>query len=210
MKAGHQPQTSGDLKHKFSSTNDDLKGQIRNLVRTLTETLTVHMIQPLLTFTSTLNEVSPSTAQQSSPELIQWMNFVREEDEINRKNYIVLTNDLAAIISRLLPDTKQKNEFMNRLEYSRQGMLTQPYQIPELLKQVSWILKPEPDIISPQKVEPNPFLDFGQDDTVRRTELESTQKSQFFKTQNDSSYFIVPGSNQKPTPGKDFSPQETP
>ena len=141
-----------DLRTKFTNTNDDLKGQIRNLARTLTETLTVHMIQPLLTFTSVLNEVSPGMAQKSSPELIQWMNFVREEDEINRKNYTVLTNDLAGIVSRLITDGRQRSDLMNRLESSRIRTVSGTPPIHDLLKQVAWILNPEPESASPQNL----------------------------------------------------------
>ena len=54
-------QQKGDLKKNFQNTNEDLNGQIRSVVRSVSETMTIHMIQPLLAFTSVINKVLPTS-----------------------------------------------------------------------------------------------------------------------------------------------------
>ena len=91
-----------------------------------------------------------------APDLIQWMNFVREEDEFSRKNYNVLTNDLITIVGKSHIDSRQKTELLGRLEKARVGPST---SLPDMLTQVAWIL--DPSIAQTSTVtDANPFHSF--------------------------------------------------
>lgn len=181
----------------YASSNEDAKSMVREILWSLSDTLSSKLIHPLLHFTAILNNTSEQISARALDDLSKWLQFVREEDEINRKNYSVLTNDLVTIADRIPADPQTKSRLMNNLNERRQEWSTREYNIPNMMEDILEILRPS----KKSKPDENPFAT-NQDVIPQKLDYSNPKKD---KEMNESGYFLVQKEDIKGS-SPDFSP----